>query len=256
MTADARRQLVDATRDFLRRHAPFDRMADDDLDFRSRGCQLAYFPKDATILDPASRAGRAPAHHPARPRRQPPRQPAAPSPTRRSGPANAFRSARCRPGGATTKIFHALQDMFCYLLPRDDFMELRRRSPEFERFCTQAITETLKQSLAQLAASTASAPPSSRRWRAAGRARAPRAGRPAARDAPVREALRGDERRQGAHDRRRRRRGRARSASSRWSTCCGASCCPAAARDAACRGDDDAGRRRWRPARPRTRRCT
>ena len=54
-------------------------------------------------------------------------------------------------GGATTKIFHAVQDTFCYVLPRADFMELRRRSPELERFCTQAITETLRASLAQLA---------------------------------------------------------------------------------------------------------
>ena len=66
-------------------------------------------------------------------------------------------------GGTTTKIFHALEDTFCYLLPRDEFLELRRRSPEFERYCTQAITETLQQSLEQLSASTASAPPSSRR---------------------------------------------------------------------------------------------
>jgi CBS domain-containing protein len=38
------------------------------------------------------------------------------------------------------------------LLPRADFLELRRRSPEFERFCAERTTETLKQSLAQLAA--------------------------------------------------------------------------------------------------------
>ena len=66
------------------------------------------------------------------------------------GPGEAFPVGALSAGGASTKLYHAVQDTFCYLLARDDFAELRRRSPEFERFCTQAITETLKQSLSQL----------------------------------------------------------------------------------------------------------
>ena len=64
--------------------------------------------------------------------------------------ASCFRSARFPRAATTTKIFHAVEDTFCYLLARDDFLELRRISPEFELYCTQAVTETLKQSLATL----------------------------------------------------------------------------------------------------------
>ena len=35
-------------------------------------------------------------------------------------------------------------------MPREQFLALRRDSPEFERYCTQAITETLRQSLESL----------------------------------------------------------------------------------------------------------
>ena len=143
--------LADATRAFLRRHAPFDTLADDVLDWAIARLALIYFPKDATILAPASGAvaelhviqrGRVGS------RADDPR--AEPDPT--LGPGELFPVGALSAGGSTTKIFHAAQDTFCYVLPRADFLELRRRSPEFERFCTQAITETLRSSLAQLAA--------------------------------------------------------------------------------------------------------
>ncbi len=66
------------------------------------------------------------------------------------GPGELFPVGALSAGGATTKIFHAVEDTFCYLLARDDFIELRRVSPLFELYCTQAVTETLKQSLATL----------------------------------------------------------------------------------------------------------
>jgi CBS domain-containing protein len=142
--------LADATRAFLRRHAPFDAMSDAVLDWAIARMALVYFPKDTTILTPGSgpvaelhliQRGRV-GSRPDDPR-------AEPDPT--LGPGELFPVGALSAGGATTKIFHAVQDTFCYVLPRDDFMELRRLSPELERFCTQAITETLKASLAQLA---------------------------------------------------------------------------------------------------------
>ena len=71
-------------------------------------------------------------------------------PDRTLGPGELFPVGALSAGGTTTKIFHAMQDTFCYLLARADFLELRRSSPEFERYCTQAITETLKLSLESL----------------------------------------------------------------------------------------------------------
>jgi len=66
------------------------------------------------------------------------------------GPGELFPVGALSAGGATTKVFYAIKDTDCYLLPRADFLELRQGSPEFERYCTQAITETLRQSLESL----------------------------------------------------------------------------------------------------------
>jgi CBS domain-containing protein len=66
------------------------------------------------------------------------------------GPGECFPIGALSAGGVASKRYSAVQDTFCYLLARDDFLEWRRQSPEFELFCTQAITETLKQSLAQM----------------------------------------------------------------------------------------------------------
>jgi CBS domain-containing protein len=143
--------LIDATRDFLRRHAPFDRMTDDAFAFAVPRMKLAYFAKEREILAP--RLGPATHLHVVQrgvvgSRLADPR--AEPEPP--LGPGECFPVGALSAGGPPTKVYHALKDTFCYLLPRDDFLELRRRSPEFERFCTRAITETLQQSLAQLSA--------------------------------------------------------------------------------------------------------
>ena len=141
--------VFDATRDFLRRFPPFNRMPDDALEFVVPRLELAYFGRDATLLSPQAgdvaflymvQRGSV-GSRPADPR-------AGPDPA--LGPGDFFPVGALSAGGPTTKFYTAAQDTFCYRLPRDDFLELRRRSPEFERWCTQAITETLKQSLAQL----------------------------------------------------------------------------------------------------------
>jgi len=71
-------------------------------------------------------------------------------PDRTLGPGELFPVGALSAGGTTTKVFSALKDTHCYLLAREDFLTLRQASPEFERYCTQAITETLKQSLESL----------------------------------------------------------------------------------------------------------
>jgi CBS domain-containing protein len=139
----------EATKDFLRRHAPFNRIGDQMLAYVASKLRRARFAKDARILwtsaEPvahlhiverglvASRPNNTQA-----------------DPDRTIGPGELFPVGALSTGSATTKVYSALQDTTCYLLARDDFLELRRRSPEFERFCTQAIAETLKQSLESL----------------------------------------------------------------------------------------------------------
>ena len=141
--------IVEATREFLRRYAPFNQMNDAAFAFLIPRLKLAYFAKDAKILSRQEGAasqlhiiqrGLVGSH--------PDNVQAEPDPT--LGPGELFPVGALSAGGAATKIFHAVEDTFCYLLSRDDFLELRNLSPPFERYCTHAITETLKQSLATL----------------------------------------------------------------------------------------------------------
>ncbi|MET0441157.1 MAG: DUF294 nucleotidyltransferase-like domain-containing protein, partial [Casimicrobiaceae bacterium] len=141
--------IVEATREFLRRHAPFNRMDDVAFVFLIPRLKLAYFAQGATILAPQGgvvgdlhviQHGRVGSH--------PDNVQADPDPT--LGPGELFPVGALSAGGTTTKIFHAVEDTFCYLLARDDFIELKRVSPVFELYCAQAVTETLKQSLATL----------------------------------------------------------------------------------------------------------
>ncbi len=141
--------VLDATRAFLRRHPPFDRMSDAALDFAIPKMSLAYFAKDSAIAGPDT----GPVTHLHIVQRGLIGSRAAdpsldPDPT--AGPGECFPVGALSAGGAANKRYVALQDTFCLLLPRDDFLEWRRQSPEFERFCTQAITETLAQSLAHM----------------------------------------------------------------------------------------------------------
>ena len=178
---------LDATREFLTRHAPFNRMSDAALAFLVPRLTRARFAKDGTIL--ATHSG-AIAHLHIVERGLVGSRPdnAQSAPERTLGPGELFPVGALSAGGATTKVFTALQDTTCYLLARDDFLALRQTSPEFERYCTQAITETLKQSLeslygqySQRAAEQQTLTPPARR------ARAPRTGRLSA-TAPLREA--------------------------------------------------------------------
>lgn len=140
---------ADATFEFLRRYPPFDRMRPEAVRAIVPRLTLAHFAKDATILSAQSGpvaqlfivqkglVGRRP-------------NDSHPEIDRTLGPGELFPIGALSVGGITTKIFNALHDTSCYLLPQADFLGLRKESPEFEAFCTQAITETLRQSLESL----------------------------------------------------------------------------------------------------------
>jgi CBS domain-containing protein len=141
--------VADATLAFLRRHPPFDRMREDALRAMMPRLSIAHFPQDAVILSaqngPVTRlhiierglVGRRP-------------NDTHPEVDRTLGPGEMFPVGALSVGGTTTKIFHAIADTTCYLLPREDFLALRAASPEFEAFCTQAVADTLRQSLESL----------------------------------------------------------------------------------------------------------
>jgi len=140
---------AEATFEFLRRHVPFDRMSEEAVRSIVPRLKAARYPKDATIL--STHGGEVANLHVigeglvgSRP------NDAQADPDRTLGPGELFPVGALSAGGATTRVFHALQDTLCYLLPRADFLDLRQASPEFERYCTQAITETLRQALESL----------------------------------------------------------------------------------------------------------
>ena len=139
----------EATTEFLRRYAPFNRMSDAAMAFLVPRLEHTHFAKDATIV--AAHTGPVTHLHivqrglvGSRPNN------AQADPDRTLGPGELFPVGALSAGGTTTRVFAALEDTHCYLLAREDFLELRQASPEFERYCTQAITETLKQSLESL----------------------------------------------------------------------------------------------------------
>ena len=141
--------VADARLDFLRRHPPFDRMREDVLRAMTPKLALAHFAKDAIILS-AQNGPVAQLHIIERGAvgRRP--NDTHPEVDRTLGPGEMFPVGALSVGGTTTKIFHAIADTTCYLLSRDDFLALRKASPEFEAFCTQAIADTLRQSLESL----------------------------------------------------------------------------------------------------------
>jgi CBS domain-containing protein len=148
--ADAKAPRADAAvYEFLRGHLPFDRMREDTLRAILPRLSVARFAKDATILSAQSGpvgelyiverglVGRRP-------------NDTHPEIDRTLGPGELFPVGALSVGSTTTKIFTALAETSCYLLPRDDFLALRRESPEFEAFCSRAIADTLRQSLDSL----------------------------------------------------------------------------------------------------------
>ena len=152
MTAGTPEGLAQPVRDFLVRHAPFDRMAADDLAFVVSRLALAYFAEGREIVAP----GRAPAHelYLIQRGRVGPRSgdPGAPQDAT-LGPGEMFPVGALSAGTPASHVYVALHDTFAFVLGRDDFLALRARSEVFERYCASAIAETLRQSLALLAAS-------------------------------------------------------------------------------------------------------
>ena len=120
-------QVVDATCEFLRRYAPFNRMREETLRSLVPKLSLAYFAKNATIL--CAQTGPAKELHIVQ-RGLVGRRPndTQADTDRTLGPGELFPVGALSAGSTTTKIFHALQDTYCYLLSRDDFLALRQES--------------------------------------------------------------------------------------------------------------------------------
>lgn len=133
----------------LRRHAPFDRMAEGELELLATRLKLAYFPAETVILE--SRSG-IPANAYIIKQGAVVVGPA----ERQTGPELALQEGECFPLGAlvagrpVSGIYRASHDTFCYELPAEDFREVMQKSPVFHDFCTRRIAHMLQQALGNL----------------------------------------------------------------------------------------------------------
>ncbi len=141
--------ILNSVREFLAKHAPYSQMRDDAFAFFVPRLKLAYFPKDAVIVDrdtteftplfiiqrgtvASQTAG------------------LDTLPDRVLGAGESFPVGALSAGGKPTRSYRAVEDVFAFVLPLRDFEELRKRSPEFAAFCAEAVTVLAQQSLAEL----------------------------------------------------------------------------------------------------------
>lgn len=140
--------IVESTLRFLQDYEPFARMARDDLRFFASRAQLAYFPVGTTIVDAAT--GAAGALHVIRQGHVRSEDPTLQGTDDVLGPGECFPLIRLAANTAGVGTFTATEDVFCWQLGRDDFVELRSRSAPFAGFCAQALATIVRQSLTQL----------------------------------------------------------------------------------------------------------
>jgi CBS domain-containing protein len=141
--------IYEAVHDFLVRHAPYSQMREDAFQFLIPRLKLAYFPKDSVIIDreatqftplfviqrgmvTSQTAG------------------LDTLPDRVLSPGQSFPVGALSAGGKPTRSYRAVEDVFAYQLSLQDFDDLRRISPEFAAFCSEAVAVLAQQSLAEL----------------------------------------------------------------------------------------------------------
>jgi CBS domain-containing protein len=147
-----------ATLDFLGRHAPFDRMAPEHLEFLAKRLKLASYAVNDKITGPDDGpASRFYIVKEGLVRREPPIIGA-----QGSGSAGELIPGECFPIGALLSqrpvytLYRVAEDTLCYELEREDFDQLLELSSEFKDFCTRRIASLLDQLHRQVQASAAS----------------------------------------------------------------------------------------------------
>jgi len=152
MNNSATQMLVSATIEFLQAYPPFDRMEPDALQFLAGHIKLAYYPKDSEIISTATGVARR--LYILQRGKVMARQAGDISMFEYSsmtlGPGECFPIGSVMAQRPSTNTYTALEDVFCYELPADDFFSLIQKSSAFNFFCTQYIASLLSQSRQQL----------------------------------------------------------------------------------------------------------
>ena len=149
---DGRQRVAGNTLAFLKNHAPFNKMKADALQCFAEKAQITFYPAGSLIVGPDSgnvryfyliESGKVQA-----------RQAGEVTVTEYSilslGAGECFPIGAVTAGRPSTNSYTAVDDVFCYQLPAEDFMALLVSSPEFNLFCTQYIASLLNQSRQQL----------------------------------------------------------------------------------------------------------
>ncbi len=148
-------QLARATIERLRRYAPFNEMDEAALAFVAARAKLGYYPQGAVVLGPHSgvastlfvvQRGLVRARVPGV-AADPVAFEFAPG---EMFPINAVLAAR-----ATTQLYEAVADCFCYELDAADVQSLLGSSPPFQRYCLRRVDSLLQQARAALHAAYA-----------------------------------------------------------------------------------------------------
>jgi CBS domain-containing protein len=152
--------LIDATIEALRRHAPFDRMGEDDLRWMVERLSLVYFPPEALLLTADS--GIAQHFYVVRQGSIAGVDPGGGAPRWRLVAGECFPLGALLGKRAVTSLYRAETDTFCWRLATDDFDALLARSAAFRGFCTQRLASLLaisrRQQQADYAAGAAQEP--------------------------------------------------------------------------------------------------
>jgi CBS domain-containing protein len=138
-------QLERATLEFLRRYAPFNEMAEAALRRIAANLKLAYYEKGATLVEPAQGVvgtlfliQRGHVH-------SRPAEATDDDVEYEYGPGEMFPLVALLGARATTGVYQAVEDTFCYELDRDVVEELMRGSAEFRHYATRHMDSLLQQ---------------------------------------------------------------------------------------------------------------
>lgn len=149
---EGRQRVAGVAVDFLRKHAPFNRMKGEALNFIAERAQMAFYPRDTLIIGPES--GPVANFYIVERGKVQAKQAGEVTVTEYSvlavSPGESFPIGAVTAQRTSTNSYTALEDTFCYQLPAEDFMALMALSPEFNLFCTQYIASLLNQSREQL----------------------------------------------------------------------------------------------------------
>ena len=152
MVNSASEMLIAATIEFLQSFPPFDRMESDALRFLAERVKLAYYPKETQIITPE--AGVVPVFRILQ-RGKVVARPAGnltlgEQAALTLGPGEGFPIGSAMAQRASSNVYTAISDVFCYELAVADFFLLLQKSAVFNLFCTQYIASLLSQSRQQL----------------------------------------------------------------------------------------------------------